>query len=313
MTVLITGGYGHIGSWAAYLMARAGEKVFVIDVNPLAPDCLCEGYGDITFIKGDVMDFPRLIQIFQQYGDEIDGIIHTVAVMGGDVSQNPHQNVTLNIGGLLNMLEIARLFNIKKVLYTGTGAVYGAAKGIPSEDNTPPKPADLYGATKISGEYIGMQYGNCFDIDFRVCRLYWIYGPGRYPSELPSLDRAVFGALEGIEGINLEKGADQEFDFTDVEDAARGIELLYNATDLKYKIFNIATGESHSVGEVVELAQQYSHFPVPVKIGPGTLVPRAKALDIGRATEELGYKPKYSIEEGVKRYADWLGKKCGST
>ncbi len=108
IAVLITGGYGHIGSWAAYLMAKAGEKVFVIDTHPLVPDCLSEVYEDITFIKGDVMDFPHLIQIFQQYGDEIDGIIHTVAIMGGDVSQNPHQNVTLNIGGLLNMLEIRR-------------------------------------------------------------------------------------------------------------------------------------------------------------------------------------------------------------
>ena len=62
-------------------------------------------------------------------------------------------------------------------------------------------------------------------------------------------------------------------------------------------------------GEVAELAQQYSHFPVPVNIGPGTLVPRAKALDIRRAMEELGYKPKYSIEEGVKHYADWLAER----
>ena len=308
MAVLITGGYGHIGSWIANKMATAGDRVFVMDTDSQSPDCLRDMMGNITFFKGSVMDFPLLLKIFQQHGEELSGIIHTVAVMGGDVTKNPHQNVTLNIGGLLNILEMARLFDIKKVVYTGTGAVYGAATGIPSEDNTPPNPADLYGATKISGEYIGMQYGTCFDIDFRVGRLYWVYGPGRYPSELPALDQAVFGALEGIEGIYLEKGADQAFDFTHVEDAAGGIELLYRANGLKHRIFNIATGESHRVGEVAELAQKYSHYQVKVSIGSGTLVPRAAALDIRRAEKELGYKPVFDIKNGIKNYAEWLAK-----
>jgi len=62
------------------------------------------------------------------------------------------------------------------------------------------------------------------------------------------------------------------------------------------------------VGEVVELAQRYTHFPVEVEIGPGKIIPRSEALDISRATEELGYRPDYSLEEGIRLYADWLGR-----
>ena len=118
----------------------------------------------------------------------------------------------------------------------------------------------------------------------------------------------AFGALEGLKGLRLEKGADQRLDFTYVEDVARGVVMLYKATDLKHKIFNIATGVGNSVGKVVELAQKYTHFPVEVEIGPGRIIPRSEALDIRRAMEELGYRPNYSLEEGIKLYADWLGR-----
>jgi nucleoside-diphosphate-sugar epimerase len=311
MAIFITGGYGHIASWTAYLLAKEGERVIICDTNPVAPDYLSDVSKNITFIRGDVTDFAGLTQLFRHHRDEIDGIIHTVALMGEFVPENPHRNVMLNIGGFLNILELARIFDVKKVLYTSTGAVYGAVDGLVSEDRHPPDPADLYGATKVSCEYLGRQYEGNFGLDFRVCRLYFVYGPGRFPSRFINLYKVAFGALEGLKGLRLEKGADQKLDFTYVEDVARGVAMLYRATNLKHKIFNIATGVGTSVGKVAELAQKYTHFPVGVEIGPGKIIPRSEALDIRRATEELGYRPNYSLEEGIRLYADWLGRMLG--
>jgi nucleoside-diphosphate-sugar epimerase len=307
MAVFITGGHGHIGSWTAYFLAKEGERVIIYDTQPVPPDYLSEVSENITFIGGDVMDFPGLTQLFRQHGDEIDGIIHTVALMGEFVPANPHRNVNLNIGGLLNMLELARIFGIEKVLYTSTGAVYGAADGTASEDKNPPNPVDLYGATKVSCEYLGSQYENTFGLDFRVARIYFVYGPGKLPSRFINLYKVAFGALEGLEGLRLERGGDQKLDFSYVEDVARGVVLLYKATDLKHKVFNIATGLGNTVGKVAELAQECTHFAVTVEIGPGKMMPRCEALDITRAMEELGYRPHYSLQEGMKLYADWLG------
>ncbi len=307
MAILITGGHGHIGSWTAYFLAKEGERVIIYDTQPRAPDYLTAVSKNITFIGGDVMDFPGLTRLFRQHGDEIDGIIHTVALMGEFVPENPHRNVNLNIGGLLNVLELARIFGIEKVLYTSTGAVYGAAKGTASEDKNPPNPSDLYGATKVSCEYLGGQYENTFGLDFRIARIYFVYGPGKLPSRFINLYKVAFGVLEGLKGLRLERGADQKLDFTYVEDVARGVVLLYKATDLRHKIFNIATGMGTTVGEVAEMAQKYTHFPVTVEIGPGKMMPRCEALNITRAMEELGYRPNYSLQEGVKLYADWLG------
>lgn len=307
MAVFITGGHGHIGSWTAYYLAKEGERVILYDINPNAPNYLGEVAEHLSFIKGDVMDFPRLTQVFQEHRGEIDGIIHTVGIMGEIVQTNPHRHVALNVGGTHNMLEIARLFEIPKVLYTSTGAVYPPAPGIVSEDDYPPNPSDLYGATKISAEYLGQHYAQTFGFEFRICRVYFCYGPGKFPSSFIRLYQMAFGALEGLEGLSMDRGADQKLDFTYIEDAARGTAMLYQAQGLKHNVYNIATGEPNSVGRVAGLAQKYSHFPVKVELGRGELMQRAEALDISRAREELGFEPQFSLEEGVQRYADWMG------
>jgi nucleoside-diphosphate-sugar epimerase len=106
----------------------------------------------------------------------------------------------------------------------------------------------------------------------------------------------------------MDKGADQKLDFTYIEDAALGTALLYQAKNLKHSTFNVATGVPSKVGDVVKLVQKYSHFPVAVELGPGELMQRCDALDISRARSELGFEPRYSLEEGIQRYADWFKK-----
>jgi nucleoside-diphosphate-sugar epimerase len=308
MAVFITGGHGHIASWSAYFLAKEGEQVILYDTEPTAPDHLTEVSKNITFIKGDVLDFPRLTDVFKTHGSEIDGILHTVGVMGELVLENPYGNVRLNIGGTHNMLEIARQFEISKVVYTSTGAVYGAVSGTVSEDQYPLNPCDIYGSTKASCELLGQQYANAFGFEFRISRVYFCYGQGKWPSRFIRLYRLAFGALEGLEDLIMEKGADQKLDFTYIEDAARGTSMLYQAKAVKHNIYNIATGVATSVGRVAELSRKLSAFPVKVELGPGELMQRCEALDISRARKELGFEPKYSVEEGIRKYADWIKK-----
>lgn len=280
--------------------------MILFDTQPVTPDCLADVSGDVTFIRGDVMDYAHLADIFGQYKGEIDGILHTVGVMGEMVLERPHYNVSLNINGTHNILEIARQFGIPKVVYTSTGAVYGAVSGTVAEDQYLPNPSDLYGATKVSSEYLGLQYAATFGFDFRISRVYFCYGPGKLPSGFIRLYRLAFGALEGLEGLEMDRGADQRLDFTFIEDAARGTAMLYSARETRHRIYNIATGIPTRVGRVAELAQKHSYFQVSVELGPGELMQRCEALDITRAREELGYEPAYSVEEGIRLYADWL-------
>ncbi len=306
MAVLITGGHGHIGSWAARYLAGEGEDVLLLDTNPAVPDCLKDFDDKVTFIQGSVMDFPHLTVIFNRYRDRIDGIIHTVGIMGELVLENPLGNVRLNIGGTQNILEIARQFEIPKVVYTSTGAVYGAASGHAVEATYPVNPSDLYGATKASCEFLGRQYAAAFGFEFRISRVYFCYGPGKWPSRFIRLYRLAFGALEGLEGLQMDQGADQKLDFVYIEDAARGTAMLYAADNPPHSVYNIATGVATSVGRVAELAQQYSRHDVRVEMGPGMLMQRCEALDIARARNDLGYEPQYDVETGIRQYAAWM-------
>jgi nucleoside-diphosphate-sugar epimerase len=306
MAVFITGGHGHIGSWAAKYLIGEGEDVILFDTNPVVPDCLKPVAGKWRFIQGSVTDYPQMADVFRRYRDDIDGIIHTVGVMGELVLENPHGNVNLNIAGTHNVLEIARQFEIPKVVYTSTGAVYGEVSGIIAEDAVPVNPSDLYGATKASCEFLGRQYAETFGFDFRIARVYFCYGAGKLPSRFIRLYRLAFGALEGLAGLEMDRGADQQLDFVYIEDAGRGTALLYQADAPPHSIYNIATGVPTTVGRIAELAQHYSPFDVSVTLGRGPLMKRCEALDITRAREELGFEPRYDVEAGIRHYAAWM-------
>ncbi len=306
MAVLITGGHGHIGSYAARYLVGQGEDVILLDANPVVPDCLRDIEAQLTFVPGSVMDFPHLTDIFRRYRDRIDGIIHTVGIMGELVLENPLGNVQLNIGGTQNILEIARQFEIPKVVYTSTGAVYGAASGHAVESTYPVSPSDLYGATKASCEFLGQQYAATFGFEFRIGRVYFCYGPGKRPSRFIRLYRLAFGALEGLEGLQMDRGADQKLDFVYIEDAGRGTAMIYAADKPAHSVYNIATGVATSVGRVAELAQRHSRFDVAVELGEGMLMQRCEALDITLAREDLGYEPQYDVETGIRKYAEWM-------
>jgi nucleoside-diphosphate-sugar epimerase len=306
MAVLITGGHGHLGSWAAHYLIEQGERVLLYDTRAQTPGHLENVRGQIEFIKGDVLDFARLADIFTRHKGEIDGIIHTVGIMGELVLADPHHNVVTNINGTHNILEAARIFDISKIVYTSTGAVYPPVPEIVAEDSYPPDPSDLYGATKLASELLGQHYGSTFGLDFRVGRVYFCYGPGKLPSTFVRLYQMAFGALEGLAGLKMERGADQSLDFTHIRDAARGVAMLYLADNVRHQVYNIATGQPTRLGTVVELAQKHSMFNVDVGMGSGVLMERAYALDITRARAELGFEPEIDIETGIEDYAAWI-------
>lgn len=305
MYTVITGGFGHIGSWTARELIEQGGSVLILDTRTDVPDCLRNLEQSFVHIPCDITRFEELAGVLQQYRNTVEGILHTVGIMGEFVQTAPHRNTEINVNGFLNALEAARIFGIQKIVYTSTGAVYGAMQGVASETRDLPQPADLYSATKASAEMLGLQYGATFDMDVRIARVYFIYGPGKLPSQFIRLYRSTFGVLEGLSDLQMEHGFDQKLDFTNVQDAARGICRLYSAAQLPRKVYNIATGQASSVGEVVRMAAEIAGQTAP-EIGPGTLMPRCVALSIELARHELGYEPHIRLEEGLREYYDWI-------
>lgn len=304
--VLITGGNGLLGSWVAYYLVERGKRVLSFDLREVEQEYLQDRREHIVFFRGSVLEWPHLVALFTQFPD-IEGIIHTPAVMASPKYWNdPYPATILNVVGTLNLLECARLFRAPKFLYVSSGAVYGETKENPGELTHPVNPADLYGASKAGAEYLVLQYGNHYGIDVRIVRPYFFFGPGLLPSEMTPVFRVLLGSLEGLQGLSLERGRDQKLGFTYVKDTAWGTVLAYLKENPRYRIYNIATSEVTSFPDLARLAQKYSDTPQEVSLGPGKLFPRGETLDITLAAEDLGFAPRYRMEEAVAEYAVWV-------
>jgi UDP-glucuronate 4-epimerase len=316
MSILIMGGLGHVGSWVAYEFAKMGRKVIIADAaasqfDQLELDYLEEVRDNLVLENVDVLDFHTMVEVVSKYADNLEGMIHGVAVIAGPTfQQRPFKNISINTVGVLNVLEACRILGIRKFINLSSGAVYGDAPGGQTEE-TPFKATDLYSATKIANEVFTLQYGATYGLDVRNARLYFVYGPGKLPSRMHLLYQAMFGALEGLSGVASPNGGDQQLDWTHVRDSAQGIVKLFEAKGIQGRSFNISSGNAISHRKIVELVQTHVGRDTGMTLGPGYFVKRGAPLDITRARQELGYEPQFvDIREGIANYGAWLAKRA---
>ncbi len=306
MSVLVTGGFGHIGSWVCHDLLKRGHRVIVADRLRRDISYLQDPEDRITHIPVDVLDQASLYELFLQQKDTIEGVIHIAGLMGGPLfSKKPRHHIDINTMGTVNMLEVCRLFSVNRFVYISSGSVYGVRDNVPLEDD-PLTPADVYGAAKASSEFFGIQYAKEFGLDFRAIRVYFAYGPGRFPSELYPLYNAVFGCLAGQTRISLPAGADQSIDYTYLKDIARAICLLYEKPEVNYRQYNVSSGVCHEIPELIRTIADCVGVSVELSIGPGRIMPRGPSIDSTRLRGELGFSPEYDIAKGVTEYAAWI-------
>jgi len=309
MSVMVTGGCGHVGSFVLKELVELGEKPLCYDVR-IPPKGRSELGGKVEFIKGDVQDITHLLRTIKENG--IDRIVHLVSLLTADSQNDPMRAYGVNVGSMLNVLEAARIMELKRVVYPSSLAVYGRTpKGHPVPEDHPKAPVSVYGATKVFNEHLGMTYDERFGVDFVAVRLPVIWGPGlkEYGADAFTRGAAANKFANIIDKAAREEQAvltagSHELELLYVKDAAHAIVLALFAKELDHRVFNAGCGCVISPREFVEIVKKY--FPnVSVKIEEGydyTVVPCGEYLDITRAKEELGYEPKFPPAEAVKDY-----------
>lgn len=317
MSVLITGGLGHVGSWVAYQLAKQGKRIIIADMaaghfDRLGLDYLEEVRDQLVLESVDVLDYHSMFELMLRHRDDLEGVIHGVSVIAGPhFQQRPFKHISINATGTLNVFEICRILGIDKVVNMSSGAVYGDAAG-PQNEATPYKATDLYGATKISGELYGLQYSDTYGMDVRNARLFFVYGPGKRPSHMHKVYQALFGPLEGLDDIQAPNGSEQALDWTHVHDTAAGIVKLFEKDSVVHRNFNISSGVPVDHLKIVEHVADITGKRASVTLGPGPFVVRGTPLDITRAQQELGFTPKFTdIREGIRDYWQWLKANAG--
>ena len=293
MKVLVTGGSGFIGSHVVDKLRDKGVKVRVYDgIMPLHRD-------DIEYYKGSVLDIAALG--FAMNG--IDVVIHLAAIADvKGVLERPRYSESINVRGTINVLEAARTSEIKRVVYGGTTWVYSETESNNVDESTPlHAPSHFYTATKLAGEYYCQSYSKLYDLDVTVLRYGIPYGPrARDGAVIPIF---VKKALNG-EPLTIEGDGSQFRKFVYVEDLAEGNVLALKSI-AKNKTYNLDGIERITIKEIAEMVRNIIGNTkieyAPARTGDFS----GKEVSSKRAEDELGWTPKTSFNEGLKKYIDW--------
>jgi len=177
MNVLVTGGTGFIGAHVIRGLLNAGHQAVAFDFLPDA-DSLTDVADKIKIVRGDVQDLPTILAIIKNFG--VTHVVHTPSMLTKDSQEKPSLALNVNVLGTVNILEAARLMDLRKVTYMSSTAVYGITEeGQLIDEEYPKRPVTIYGATKLLCEHYGENYSRDYHIGFAALRFPIVYGPGQ--------------------------------------------------------------------------------------------------------------------------------------
>jgi UDP-glucose 4-epimerase len=315
MKLLITGGMGVNGAVTARLLVKEGLRPVLMD-NRMDVSLMPDIKEQVDIVMGDVCDRGTLEKAVNDY--QVTHIAHLAALMPQPAEADPRLGIKVGVDGTVNVLEVARAKNIKRVVFTSSKAVYGEILGaygpphfMPVAENFPKHPADLYGTIKVCCEEVGNYYRETYGIEFIALRFVSIYGPGKEARHGPLsfYGQLIEKARRGEKWV-VPEGGDQLNDTIYVGDVARSVYLAVKTEQPGAWAFNIGTGRASTPRQFLEAAGKI--FPNHrIELGPGpSKLGRSKqsycVFDISAARKHIGYEPAYDVELGVRDYVKTL-------
>ena len=309
--ILITGGLGFIGLHTARRFLDAGEPVVLTHFKVRRePEFIKAEIGKRVFIESlDVTSTNDVNAIVRKH--KVTGIVHLAVPGLGALSAA--EDYRVNVMGFLNILEAARLFDVRRVSLASSVAVYASlAEGPFREDALVPigsgNPTETF---KKALEILGMHFASRTNLEVIALRIGTPFGP-LYHSLAAPTSRIIHAAAKGVPAdfSGARGGAPHQEDDTGafyVKDCAAAIQLIQMAEKLSQRIFNISAERPMAYREFVEVVKKLvpaAQIDLPPGRGP-RYRPNAY-LDIGRLKQEVGYRPEYTIERAVAEYLDWL-------
>jgi UDP-glucose 4-epimerase len=308
MKILITGGAGFIGSHLCEKYTMEGHTVLCLD-NFMNSDLGnirgLLNYKNFKLIKGDVRNFDLLEKIVQ----DADVIIHLAAQIHVDRSiLEPKLTYDVNIFGTLNILELARRYDIGKVIHTSTSEVYGSAQYVPMDENHPLDAPHPYGASKVAADRMCNAYIQTYGVNVCVMRPFNTFGPRQKDTGYGGVisifvKRSINGTPPIIYGDGM-----QTRDYTYVKDLVRAYDLILKYKKPMREPINFGTGREIRIidlaHKIIELCGKKGRIkPVHVAPRPGE-VGRLVA-DYSKAKKLLGWEPEYTFEKGLMEFIKW--------
>lgn len=340
MNYLVTGGSGFIGSHLVEQLLKKGHSVINIDnfddfydfkvkikntlesigknsdfdfsdkntaIEKLISISKSDNY---TLYYQDIRDKHGLEKIFSHH--PIDSVIHLAALAGVRPSiERPLEYEEVNIRGTMNIWELAKDFNVKKLVCASSSSVYGNNVKVPfAENDNVDHPISPYAATKKCGEILGHVYHDLYKIDMIQLRFFTVYGPRQRPdlaihkfTKLISEDKEIPFYGDGTTA--------RDYTFIDdiIDGILKSIHYLENNSDV-YEIINLGESEVitlHEMLSTIENTLGKSAIRKNLPMQPGDVL--KTNADITKARTLIGYKPDTNFQNGIKKFVEWFLRK----
>lgn len=310
--VLVTGADGFIGSHLTEALVAAGASVRAF--------CLYNSNGSWGWLDQADKDVQEALDVrlgdirdarfVEQACDDIEVVFHLAALIAIPYSYTaPESFVDTNVRGTLNVLEAVRRAGCRRMINTSTSEVYGTPDVLPITEKHPLRGQSPYSATKIAADKLCESYWSSFDVPVVTLRPFNTFGPRQ--SARAVIPTILAQLLSGQTVVRLGNLAPRR-DLTFVGDTVDGFLRAGEVPGLEGQTIQLGTGRAESIAEVFEAACRACGKQARVEADPSRVRPdRSEVMvlqsDPSLAAKLLGWKAEVSLEEGLRRTADWLG------
>ena len=306
MKILITGGAGFIGSHLCDKYTKNGDTVLCLD-NFMNGNLMnirhLLTHRNFKLITGDI----RNLDILEKIVRDVNVIFHLAAQIHVDRSiVEPKLTYEVNVLGTQNILEVARMYDVEKIIYASTSEVYGSTLYAPMDERHPLNAPHPYGASKIAADRMCYSYIQTYGMDICIMRPFNIYGPKQkdsgYGGAISLFTKRVLSNMPPV----IYGDGEQTRDYTYVDDIVRAYDMILNYEKRIDKPINFGTINEIKILDLANLIIKLCDKDIkPVHVEPRPGEVKRLVADASKAKELLGWKPKYTIEEGLKKFIDW--------
>lgn len=306
--ILVTGGAGFIGSHIVEELLNKNEQVIVIDNFSMGSMDNLPKDDKLTVVEGDISSKETIEKLFQQH--QFKKIFHlgAIASVAASVEDPLHTHQT-NLEATLYLLEETRKQGgLERFVFASSAAVYGDEPTLPKKETSTIRPLTPYAIDKFASEQYVLAFSRLYDIPTTAVRFFNVFGNRQNPSSpysgVVSILTDKFKQLVNNEetSFTLYGDGEQTRDFIYVKDVVQANLLVSESRAAIGKVFNVGTGESTSLNELIGMYEEITNTKLPIK----QLEERSGDIkesysDISEL-KSLGFDPKFSMEKGLLEY-----------
>ncbi|MEZ0536360.1 NAD-dependent epimerase/dehydratase family protein [Caldicellulosiruptoraceae bacterium PP1] len=295
MNILVTGGAGFIGSHIVDKLIELNHNVCVID--NLSTGKIDNLNRNARFYKDDLKN--NLEYVFEE--NKFDAVIHQAAQTSVSRSMEDSKlDLESNILGTLNILNLCKKYNVKKIVYASSAAIYGTPQYLPIDETHPINPESFYGISKYTPEMYIKVFAQSYNIRYVILRYANVYGPRQDPFGEGGVIAIFSERMINNKDVIIYGDGSQTRDFVYVEDVANA-----NVLALEYSengVFNVSTDNSISINNLFKqmaILSDYKKMPIYEKERLGDI--KHSRLNNKEILKNLIWEPKYTIVEGLQK------------